>query len=481
MIKTLHESTTTLCSQRSEPTEGEMEMKRFRRLAIMVGVIALPTALAVVPASADHVAPGPPTTTLEVQPIGVHGNPTCSDVTDPDDFLFEFKLEPVEDGTFPLSFDGLSGSVTVDQYNTPDGQAFDFSFTGDFVAATVVVKGGPNANLYDYIAASFAPGAQADTFLHAPINPSNNRFYGLSHISFCVAEAAAELEITKTAVDDTITVGDHGAFDITVTSLGPATAQNVTIDDELPNTVLDWEVVSEDIGGACSITGGNTLHCDVGNLAASSSFSVQVRTTEPIALGSELCGTPLDNEAFADAGNADEVSDDATITVICGAIEVNKFAKVPGTTDTQPVEGAGFTLLDANDMVVDPPGEVTTGADGIACFDGLPVNTEFTLTESTVPSGYAAVGDQAVTSSTDNADCEGTGTPTTIDVENVALTDISVNATAQIPGATNSSIECVDSEGTVIGGDSEAFSDPAEVDVNDLEPGTYTCTIIIDP
>ncbi|HEX6197722.1 MAG TPA: SpaA isopeptide-forming pilin-related protein [Jiangellaceae bacterium] len=455
-------------------------MKRFRRLAIMVGVIALPTALAVVPASADHVAPGPPTTTLEVQPTGVHGNPTCSDVTDPDDFLFEFKLEPVEDGTFPLSFDGLTGSVTVDQYNTPDGQAFDFSFAGDFVAATVVVKGGPDANLYDYIAASFAPGAQADTFLHAPINPNNDRFYGLSHISFCVAEAAAELEITKTAVDDTITVGERGAFDITVTSLGPATAQNVTIDDELPNTVLDWEIVSEDIAGACSITGGNTLDCDVGNLAPSNTFTVRVQTTAPIALGSEFCGDTLDNTAFADADNADEVSDDASIDVICGAIEVNKFAKVPGSTDTQPVAGAGFTLFHGDPpAAVDPPGEVTTGADGIACFDGLPVNTEFTLTETTVPSGYAAVGDQLVTSSAENADCEGTGMPTSVSVENLALTDISIDVTAQIPGATESTIVCAEGENEV--GNSGEFADPASLDVTDLEPGTYTCTIVIDP
>ena len=453
-------------------------MRRFKRLMLGLAVVALPVALVAAPASADHVIPGPPTTTLNVQPVGVHGNPTCSDVTDTDDFLFEFKLEPVVSGTFPLSFDGLSGSVTTDVYNTPDGQAFDFSFTGDFVAATVVVKGGPNANLYDYIAASFAPGAQADTFLHAPVNPSNDRFFGLSHISFCVAEAGAELEITKTAVEDTITVGDHAAFDITVTSLGPAIAQNVTIDDTLPNSVLDWEIVSEDIPGACSITMGNTLHCDVGNLAPSNSFSVSVRTTEPIALGSERCGETLDNTAFADADNADEVSDDASIDVICGAIEVNKFTKVPGNGD-QPLAGAGFTLFD-NGTAIDPPGEVTTGADGIACFDGLPVNTEFRLSETTVPDGYTGAADQQVTSSAANADCDGVGTPTTVDVENIPLTDFTGTLTAQVPGATESTIVCVDEEGNPIG-DSGPFADPATVEITDLEPGTYNCTLVIDP
>lgn len=437
-----------------------------------IGLIAL---LLAVPTFAAHVIPGPPTTTLNVQPTGVHGNPACSDLLDAGDFLFEFKLEPVESGTFPLAFDGLTGSVTVTVRNTSQGQVFDFSFSGDFVAAGVIVKGGPDANFYDYR----PDGEDADTGLHAPINPSNNRFYGLSHISFCVAEARAELEITKTAVDDTITVGEKAAFDITVTSLGPATAENVTIDDELPNGVLDWEVVSEDIAGACSITGGNTLHCDVGNLAPSNSFTVRVQTTEPIALGSTLCGETLDNEAFANADNADEVSDDAAIEVICGAIEVNKFAKVPGSTDTQPVAGAGFTLFD-NGTAIDPPGEVTTEADGVACFDGLPVDTEFRLSETTVPFGYAAVADQLVKSSAENADCFGTGTPTSVDVENVPLTDLSIDVTAQVPGATNSTIVCVD-ESDVEVGNSGAFADPALLDVEDLEPGTYTCTIVIDP
>lgn len=422
------------------------------------------------PAGAAHVLPGGPSGD-GVQPVGVHGNPDCSDLLGTDDFLFEHKTGVPTDETIPLSFDGLSGSVTVDVH--PDS-TFDFSFSGDFVAAAVIVKGGPDANFYDY-----RPDGNADdTGLHAPINPNNNKFFGLSHISFCVAEAGAELEITKTAVDDEITVGEHAAFDISVTSLGPSTAQNVSIDDELPNATFDWEVVSESISGACSIGTGNMLDCVIGDLDPTSSFTVRVQTTTPIALGSSSCGTTLDNIAFADADNTDEVSDNASIDVICGAIEVNKFAKVPGTEDTQPVAGAGFTLLDGG-VAVDPPGEVTTGPDGVACFEGLAVDTEFTLSETTVPSGYGAVDDRLVTSSAEHADCDGTGTPTTVPVENQPLTDISIDVAAQVDGATNSTIVCADDGGTV--GDSGAATDPASLDITDLEPGTYTCTIVIDP
>lgn len=443
-------------------------MRRTKRLILSLVVVALPVALVAVPASAAN--GGEPSGDGE-QPTVEDGNPSCTDLLEADDFLFEFKLDPPQEGTFPLSFDGLSGSVTVDITDS----TFDFSFTGDFVAAAVIVKGGPNANFYDY-----RPNGNADdTFLHAPVNPANGKYYGISHISFCVAEARAELEIAKTAVDDTITIGERAAFDVTVTNLGPATARNVTIDDVLPNTLLDWEVVSQDIPGACEVTDGNTLECDVGDLAAGASFTVRVQTTAPIPLGSDLCGTPLDNEAFAEADNADEVADDATINVICGAIKIDKFTKVPGSTDDQPLAGAGFTLFD-DGTAITPPGEVTTGPDGTACFDGLPVNTDFRLSETTTPPGYATAADRTVTSSAGNADCEGTGTPTTVSVENLPLTDFVGTLTAQVPGATNSTIVCVDAAGETVG-DSGGFADPATVDIDDLVPGTYTCTLVIDP
>lgn len=67
-----------------------------------------------------------------------------------------------------------------------------------------------------------------------------------------------------------------------------------------------------------------------------------------------------------------------------------------------------------------------------------------------------------------------------VDVENIPLTDFTGTLTAQVPGATNSTIECVDDQGNPIG-DSGPFADPATVNITDLEPGTYECTLVIDP
>lgn len=114
--------------------------------------------VATTPAFGDH-----------VEPVFVASNPNCASIESTWD---ELKVEPVSDGTYS---DGTL-TVTVDV----DGSVFDWS--SDIGVDAVLVKGGPDANLYRY-----DPPAEetADTGLHAPTNPANDQFYGLSHISFC--------------------------------------------------------------------------------------------------------------------------------------------------------------------------------------------------------------------------------------------------------------------------------------------------------
>ena len=53
---------------------------------------------------------------------------------------------------------------------------------------------------------------------------------------------------------------------------------------------------------------------------------------------------------------------------------------------------------------------------------------------------------------------------------------------AEVSGVTNTTIRCVVGTGTTdIGNSPQGPSDPAEVDANGLKPGTYTCTIVVDP
>jgi hypothetical protein len=121
-------------------------MRKYLALAALVGARVMVMAPAGMAAS--------------VAPVVMPGNPSCPEGT------LELKIEPVESGTF----DGIT--IIVDNSS--------FSFTSTVPVTTVIVKGGPNANVYTYPLGTFG-----DTGLTAPINPNNNRPYGLSHVSFC--------------------------------------------------------------------------------------------------------------------------------------------------------------------------------------------------------------------------------------------------------------------------------------------------------
>jgi hypothetical protein len=122
-------------------------MRRTIYLAVLAGVVAL------------VIAPG--ATAAQVEPLFIAGNPSCAGGT---------KIEPVADGTFAVP----GGSITIDVTDK------SFGFTANGVTVfQLIVKGGPNANLYDYSALG---GVTSDTGLVAPLNGGKQP--GLSHLCF---------------------------------------------------------------------------------------------------------------------------------------------------------------------------------------------------------------------------------------------------------------------------------------------------------
>ena len=93
-------------------------------------------------------------------------------------------------------------------------------------------------------------------------------FYGLSHITFCwIPEPEPDLSVDKTPDSQTIDAGDDVVFTIAVTNNGPGTAKAVTLIDTLPGPVAgDW--VEDPDNTECTITGGNQLYCDFGDMAS---------------------------------------------------------------------------------------------------------------------------------------------------------------------------------------------------------------------
>jgi hypothetical protein len=155
-----------------------------------------------------------------------------------------------------------------------------------------------------------------------------------------------------------------------------------------------------------------------------------------------------------------------------GAIQVTKTAKNHNFGDgaQHPLAGATFTVNGVSK---------TTDANGQACFDGLTIGTTYTVTETSAPAGYSIDTASKDVTVSKAAGCTS-GTPDAVSFTDSPLTDISANATSEVPGATNSTITCVDATGKTVA-DSGALADPANASAKGLTPGTYTCTIKIDP
>jgi len=156
---------------------------------------------------------------------------------------------------------------------------------------------------------------------------------------------------------------------------------------------------------------------------------------------------------------------------IRGAIVVQKSAKNHSAAGgTAPLAGAVFRLLDANGNAVGA--DQTTGADGTACFSSLPVGT-YTVHEVSAPQGYQKAADATGVQVSQSGTC--TGNAVAVPVTDTPLSRIEVKFASEAgAGVTSGTISC-----TGLSPDSGSTSD--DKTFSDLVPGTYTCSVDIDP
>jgi hypothetical protein len=67
-----------------------------------------------------------------------------------------------------------------------------------------------------------------------------------------------------------------------------------------------------------------------------------------------------------------------------------------------------------------------------------------------------------------------------VSFHNTPLSDITVSFSWQVTGGTAATIDCTGLTATPPDGTPSAFDDSSET-FEDLEPGTYTCTVVVDP
>jgi uncharacterized repeat protein (TIGR01451 family) len=189
-------------------------------LASVLGLAALLVALMLAAPAQTQAPPGDPPGPPSgdgIQPVFVDGNPTCS-VLDPG--TLELRVQPVVEGIFS---DGFLTVTITDIRETDDGPVFDW--TSNIGVDSIFVKGGNGGNFYLYDPPAENTG---DTNLHSPINPQNQKFAGLSHISFCY-DIQPSIKVEKSG-DVLSKVGDEVKYDFKITNDGdiPLNLDSVT-------------------------------------------------------------------------------------------------------------------------------------------------------------------------------------------------------------------------------------------------------------
>jgi hypothetical protein len=149
-----------------------------------------------------------------------------------------------------------------------------------------------------------------------------------------------------------------------------------------------------------------------------------------------------------------------------GAIEITKVRKhAADGPGNHPQAGVDFTVNGTT---------VTTNAQGKACVDGLLFGS-YTVHEVT-PTGYHGEADKTVNVNNKASCSDNPYVGETVQFVNTPLTNITLSVDSQIDGGTASTIDC----GGGATGSTGANGD-GSVSRNNLEPGTYTCTVVIDP
>jgi Prealbumin-like fold domain len=207
------------------------------------------------------------------------------------------------------------------------------------------------------------------------------------------------------------------------------------------------------------------------NILAGSGYAAAETAPTNWLLLSATCddGSPVNNISVSPG---EVVTCTFTNQLQTGAIKVTKTRKhaADGPGD-HAHEGVSFTV-----------GGVTkqTDSNGVACFDGLTFGA-YTVHE-TVPAGYHVDGNDKQVTVDNTASCsENPYVGETVSFHNAPLTDVTVTVNSQVDGGTSSTITCVAPDNSTVASGSTDANGDGSATANDLEPGTYVCTMVIDP
>ena len=296
-------------------------MKRLLILGLIVALCLVATTGVVA-----VVDPGGAPSGDGVDPVFYTGNPDCGDIG----YGYGFKIDGCPSGTYTFTNPPgeLTGGAPPDSYNRVTLVCADplFNWTSTMGIDAVIVKGGPNADAFVYI-----PEDTADTSLHAPVNPENGQYYGISHIEFCydyelTATKTADASYTRTytwTIDKSVDDDSHSGYagdkftsnydvvvDQTVTDSDWAVSGNIVVTNPTPFTVSFS--VSDSVGGTTAV-----VSCPTYSLAPGASTTCTYSAALSGAIDGTNTATITSNTAGVGGATATDGYDfDAPTTVV---------------------------------------------------------------------------------------------------------------------------------------------------------------------
>lgn len=155
----------------------------------------------------------------------------------------------------------------------------------------------------------------------------------------------ADVTITKTEERPSIVAGETVRFALEVQSIGTGAAEDVVVQDALPNTAgLVWSVDSIEGTGDCQITGSD-LTCHFGTMAPGESRRVIISSPTTAAECGDITNTASVSAANEDPTMIENDTDSGTVTVYCTTLVVEKIADAETVDANDPV---GFTITVTN-------------------------------------------------------------------------------------------------------------------------------------
>jgi hypothetical protein len=344
----------------------------------------------------------------------------------------------------------------------------------------------PNSTDFGYAKAFGTDPATANTFTLKDdgVQTFNNVLFGTGYTvvedvipagwDFHSLDCSASTGVTPTITGATVTFAIDNAADILDCTYTNRARARIIV-----------EKITDDGNGAFDFT-SNTLTPSAFTLTttAAGAAGKDARTFGDLAPGTYdvaetvPAGWNLVSSTCDDGSNPGSIGLSAGETVTCtfhdarekGAILITKTRKhaADGPGD-HPHEGVAFTVNGETKQ---------TDANGRVCFDGL-LFDDYTVHEVT-PVGYHGEADKTVTVNNEASCADDPFGGETVAFHNTPLSNITVSFESQVPGGTAATIDCTGLTADPADGSPNAFDDTSETFKN-LEPGTYACTVVVDP